>query len=72
MQYSVNRPSDKGGEPSLAQMLEKAVEILSMRDEGYFLFVEGMSTQHVTHEYHTGNMLSMTDAKLIGDTKYRV
>ncbi|CAK8671334.1 unnamed protein product [Clavelina lepadiformis] len=40
MQYSLNRKNDKGGEPSLAEMTEKAIKILSKNDKGFFLLVE--------------------------------
>ena len=42
MQYELNRASDIAGEPSLAQMTRKAIEILRKNDKGFFLLVEGM------------------------------
>nr|KAG5711186.1 hypothetical protein BaRGS_004830 [Batillaria attramentaria] len=40
MQYESDRSSDTGGEPSLAEMTEKAIEILRKNDKGFFLLVE--------------------------------
>ena len=41
MQYEVYREEDTAGEPSIADMVEKAINILNRSDDGYFLFVEG-------------------------------
>ena len=41
MQYEVNREEDCGGEPSIAEMTEKAISILKKNPKGYFLMVEG-------------------------------
>ena len=41
MQYEIDRQEDKSGEPSLAQLTEKAIKILNRSPEGYFLLVEG-------------------------------
>ena len=42
MQYEVYREEDTAGEPSIADMVEKAINILKRSDDGYFLFVEGL------------------------------
>ena len=42
MQYEVYREEDTAGEPSIADMVEKAINILKRSDDGYFLFVEGI------------------------------
>jgi len=42
MQYDLDRNMGPTGEPSLAEMTKKAIEILQKGDEGYFLLVEGM------------------------------
>lgn len=42
MQYEAERLKDKAGEPSLAQMTKKAIQILSKNPKGFFLLVEGM------------------------------
>ena len=41
MQYEVDRLNDTAGEPSITEMTEKAIQILSKNPKGYFLFVEG-------------------------------
>lgn len=41
MQYEADRASDTGGEPSIAEMTEKAIQMLRKNSNGYFLFVEG-------------------------------
>ena len=40
MQYEVHRKEDTAGEPSLAEMVEKAIKMLEKSDEGYYLYVE--------------------------------
>ena len=44
MQYEVDRNDpkyEKWGEPSLAEMTEKSINILKKSEKGYFLLVEG-------------------------------
>ena len=41
MAYEVDRANDVAGEPSLAEMTEKAIQILQKNDKGFFLLVEG-------------------------------
>ena len=41
MQYEVDRLDDTAGEPSIAEMTEKAIKILQRNPKGYFLLVEG-------------------------------
>lgn len=41
MKYEVDRAGDRAGEPSLAEMTEKAIKILQKNPKGYFLLVEG-------------------------------
>ncbi len=52
MEFEADRSADIGGEPSLAAMTEKALQILQNKDEGYFLYVEG---GRVDHAHHGGN-----------------
>ena len=40
MKFEVNRPKDKWGEPSLEEMVEKAIQILRRGPNGFFLLVE--------------------------------
>lgn len=41
MQFDVDRPLDRAGEPSIAEMTEKAINILKRNPKGFFLAVEG-------------------------------
>ena len=41
MQFELDRHKDAAGEPSLADMTEKAIKLLQRNDKGYFLMVEG-------------------------------
>lgn len=43
MAYEVDREPGPEGEPSLAEMTRKAIEILRKNSQGYFLMVEGKS-----------------------------
>lgn len=52
MAYEADRAIDKGGEPSLAEMTSKAIDILSQNENGYFLAVE---SGRVDHANHAGN-----------------
>ena len=54
MQYSIDREKDPAGEPSLAEMTAKAIDILQAKagDEGFILMVEG---GRVDHALHAGN-----------------
>ncbi|MBT8143088.1 MAG: alkaline phosphatase [Gammaproteobacteria bacterium] len=52
MQYEADRDRGPQGEPSLAQMVEKAVRVLRQSDEGFFLLVEG---GRIDHAHHQGN-----------------
>lgn len=41
MQFEVNRNTSDMGEPSLAEMTTKAIQILKKNNNGFFLMVEG-------------------------------
>ena len=41
MEYSPDRSSDIGGEPSLTNMTEFAIKMLGKNKKGFFLLVEG-------------------------------
>jgi len=49
MQFELRRGDDRGGEPSLAQMTETAIRLLSQNVNGYFLMVEGGRIDHALH-----------------------
>ena len=42
MDVEAQRDQGPHGQPSLAEMTQKAIEILQRPNKGYFLFVEGM------------------------------
>jgi len=49
MEYDFDRAKDKGGEPSLAEMTEKAIDILKKNPNGFVLMVEGGRIDHASH-----------------------
>jgi len=59
MQYEADRANDVAGEPSLTQMTQKAIEVLSKNDKGFVLMVE---SGRIDHAHHAGNAYSaLTD-----------
>jgi alkaline phosphatase len=52
LNYEVDRARDRGGEPSLAEMTGKAIELLKRERKGFFLMVEG---GRIDHGHHAGN-----------------
>ncbi|MEO2269045.1 alkaline phosphatase [Pseudoalteromonas sp. YIC-656] len=52
MQYEQDRANDVAGEPSLAEMTTKAIDILDNNGEGFFLTVEA---GRIDHAHHAGN-----------------
>jgi len=52
MEYEADRLNDTGGEPSLTEMTEKAIQILKKNPKGYFLMVEA---GRIDHAHHSGN-----------------
>ncbi len=52
MEYEADRAADPAGEPSLADMVEKAIRHLSQSKKGYVLYVEG---GRIDHAHHAGN-----------------
>lgn len=52
MKFEADREADTGGEPSLVEMTQKAIEILSRNDKGFVLMVEA---GRVDHAHHMGN-----------------
>ncbi|AHG20334.2 alkaline phosphatase [Chania multitudinisentens RB-25] len=65
MQFEHDRPRDAAGEPSLAEMTGKAIDILAKNPEGYLLLVEGGRIDHGSHD---GNAYrTLTDAVALND-----
>lgn len=52
LQYEADRADDVGGEPSLAEMTSRSLDILKRNDKGYFLMVEA---GRIDHAHHGGN-----------------
>ncbi|CAN5387633.1 alkaline phosphatase [soil metagenome] len=63
MSYELDRDPTK--EPSLAEMTVKSMDILSKREAGYFLMVEGGRIDHALHGTNAARALS--DAKAFDD-----
>lgn len=58
MQYESDRTaSSTPGEPSIAEMTEKAIKILQKNRKGYFLLVEGGRIDHAHHDGSAYNAL---------------
>lgn len=65
MQYDHDRPTDKAGEPSLAEMTRTALKVLKRNPNGYFLMVEG---GRIDHGHHAGNAYrALTDTIALSD-----
>jgi len=62
MQYEYDRPADTSGEPSLAEMTDKAIDVLKNNPKGYFLMVEGGRIDHASHAGNAFRSLSDTVA----------
>ena len=52
MQYEADRGNDIAGEPSLAEMTAKAIDLLDNNEKGFFLSVE---SGRIDHAHHAGN-----------------
>jgi alkaline phosphatase len=55
MHYEIDRPTTK--EPSLEEMTRRALQLLSQRDEGFFLMVEGSEIDHTAHANDGGALV---------------
>ncbi|GFT20924.1 alkaline phosphatase, tissue-nonspecific isozyme [Nephila pilipes] len=65
MAYEVDRDKGPDGEPSLAEMTRKAIEILRKNPRGYFLMVEG---GRIDHSHHFNNAhRALTDTLALED-----
>jgi alkaline phosphatase len=52
VKYEADRANDAGGEPSIADMTRKAIEVLKKNPKGFYLMVEG---GRIDHAHHAGN-----------------
>lgn len=60
MQYEADRANDVAGEPSIAEMTAKAIDILDNDADGFFLTVE---SGRIDHGHHAGSAYgALTDA----------
>ncbi len=65
MRYDVDRKEDGAGEPSLAEMTTKAIQVLSKNRKGFYLMVEG---GRIDHAHHAGNAYrALTDTIAFSD-----
>ncbi|HWP95149.1 MAG TPA: alkaline phosphatase [Gammaproteobacteria bacterium] len=65
MEFEHDRAQDAGGEPSLAEMTAKAIDILARNRKGYVLVVEG---GRIDHAHHAGNAYrALTDTIALAD-----
>ena len=62
MNFETDRAEDKAGEPSLAEMTAKAIEVLSHNKKGYYLMVEGGKIDHALHGGNAYRALSDAQA----------
>ena len=49
--YVKQEENNRTGEPSLEEMTEKAIEILSKNPKGFFLMIEGVNNNNSTIKY---------------------
>lgn len=65
MNFEADRAGDTAGEPSLAEMTEIAIEMLSKDPDGFFLMVEA---GRIDHGHHAGNAYrALTDTIALSD-----
>ena len=65
MQYEADRANDTAGEPSIAEMTAKAIDILDNNDKGFFLMVE---SGRIDHGHHAGSAYNaLTDTIAFAD-----
>lgn len=65
MEFEHDRPTDKGGEPTLAEMTRAAIARLQRGPNGYVLLVEG---GRIDHAHHNGNAYrALTDTIALSD-----
>jgi len=65
MRYEADRKDDIAGEPSLAEMTEKAIKALQQNDKGFYLMVEA---GRIDHAHHAGNAYrALTDTVALSE-----
>jgi len=65
MRFEADRADDAAGEPSLADMTRKAIELLSRNRKGFYLMVEA---GRIDHAHHAGNAYrALTDTIALSD-----
>lgn len=65
MQYEADRSNDGAGEPSLADMTRKSLQMLSKNRKGFYLMVEA---GRIDHGHHAGNAYrALTDTIALSD-----
>lgn len=57
MNYEYDRKNDVSGEPALWEMAEKALDLLSKKDKGFFLMIEAARIDHAAHVHDTERWL---------------
>jgi len=55
MNFEIDRKGSP--EPSLAEMTAKALQVLSQKEQGFFLMVEGGRIDHAAHYYDIGSVI---------------
>ena len=60
MQFEIDRPRDSAGEPSLTEMTETAIEMLSRDADGFVLIVEAARIDHAHHNTNAYRALTET------------
>ncbi|MFD2404785.1 alkaline phosphatase [Azorhizophilus paspali] len=65
MRYEADRKHDTAGEPSLAEMTEKAIKLLQQNKSGFYLMVEA---GRIDHAHHAGNAYrALTDTVALAE-----
>lgn len=65
MQYEADRENDIAGEPSVAEMTQKSINLLDNNDKGFFLMVE---SGRIDHGHHAGSAYNaLTDTIAFSD-----
>lgn len=69
LEFESVRAGDAGGEPSLAEMTRRAIQMLSRNEQGYVLLIEAGRIDHAHHSGTAGDALNET---MIMDEAVRV